>query len=555
MVVSQKIRSIAAFLGIFLVSAGVFTYLEWQPSFKDPDSFYHAKMALLMLDHGTVKDFPWLPFTFLAERFTDHHFLYHVALLPFVSLFGPFLGLKVATVVFAAAAVTAFYGLLRSYQAKWPWLYALILTTSSGFTFRAGLAKAQPLVLALVFVALIVLRKKKFLPIFIVSFLYVWLYGGWPLMLILLGAVLVGDLVTKKFLVSQDAVNTGYLPAGKFQYDNKMTSEFQNDNMMMGRMVSVVSGLAVISGLVAGFVINPYFPGNVRFYWEQIVQITLVGYQSKLAVGGEWYPASFTQILSNSSTGLFILLLALLFLLIAAFWGEVVKKDHPPLNQRVLSGIATSVVLAGLFFNLTIRNSRHIEYFVPFLLFFVALLVSALVEIIDPVALRRRFELQLGPLKLLARYALPTFVFLLAFLAVRDVRAVRALYDNGLAAQRFRSSMAWLSENSEKDAIVFHDSWGDFPMLFYWNDANRYISGLDPTFLYRFDREKYELWKDIATGELTGSIGRAVADGFGAEFVFIKKQAKEFGDRASLDSSLFLAYEDEEAWVFQVLLR
>lgn len=530
MVVSQKLRSIAAFLGIFLVSAGVFSYLEWQPSFKDPDSFYHAKMALLMLDHGIVKNFPWLPFTFLAERFTDHHFLYHVALLPFVSLFGPFLGLKVATVVFAATAVTAFYGLLRSYQAKWPWLYTLILTTSSGFTFRTGLAKAQPLVLVLVFVALIVLRKKNFLPIFVVSFLYVWLYGGWPLMLVLLAASLFGQLTVERF-AGHDSEKK--LQAGRYL---KQTA-------------------AVLSGLAVGFVVNPYFPGNIRFYWEQIVQIALVGHKSKLAVGGEWYPASFTQILSGSGAGFLILFIALLCLLVAACWSEVVKKDRPPLQARILSGIATTVVLAGLFFNLTIRNSRHIEYFVPFLLFFIALLVSALIEIIDLAALRRRFKLQLGPFKVLAQYALPIFFFLLAFLAIRDVRAVRASYDDGLAATRFRNAAVWLGEHAEDEAVIFHDSWGDFPLLFYWNDTNRYISGLDPTFLYRFDREKYELWKDIATGELTGSIGRAVADGFGAEYVFIKKQAKEFGDRASLDSSLLLAYEDEEAWVFQVLPR
>ena len=50
----------------------------------DNDGYYHIKMAYLMRTEGLEAPFPWLPLTILNPReFYDHHFLFHVALIPF----------------------------------------------------------------------------------------------------------------------------------------------------------------------------------------------------------------------------------------------------------------------------------------------------------------------------------------------------------------------------------------------------------------------------------------------------------------------------------------
>jgi hypothetical protein len=87
-----------SFLLIFLTSFIVFAYLQYSEAFADPDSFYHAKMALLARDQGVIKDFPWLQYTVLVNNYTDQHFLYHVILIPFVTFFDPLVGIKLATV-------------------------------------------------------------------------------------------------------------------------------------------------------------------------------------------------------------------------------------------------------------------------------------------------------------------------------------------------------------------------------------------------------------------------------------------------------------------------
>src|SRR3989337_4312435 len=46
----------------------------------------------------------------------------------------------------------------------------------------------------------------------------------------------------------------------------------------------------VFLGLLAGLIINPYFPDNIAFTWQQAVKIGLINYQNIIGVGGEWYP-------------------------------------------------------------------------------------------------------------------------------------------------------------------------------------------------------------------------------------------------------------------------
>ncbi len=56
-----------------------------------------------------------------------------------------------------------------------------------------------------------------------------------------------------------------------------------------------------------------------------------------------------------------------------------------------------------------------------------------------------------------------------------------------------RAAAEWLKNNSRPGEIVFHVNWGQFPELFYWNQHNRYIGGMDPIFQYAYDKGLY--WK------------------------------------------------------------
>jgi hypothetical protein len=91
-----------ALLTLFIFGMSVIQF--GTPDLPDNDGFYHIKLAWLMRTEGLKPDFPWLPMSILNEgEFYDHHFLFHVALIPFT--FGDLLsGAKWAAVLFAALA-------------------------------------------------------------------------------------------------------------------------------------------------------------------------------------------------------------------------------------------------------------------------------------------------------------------------------------------------------------------------------------------------------------------------------------------------------------------
>jgi hypothetical protein len=107
-----------SYVVVFVLSFALFLLYQANSVFADPDSFYHVKMALLMRDQGTIHNFPWLGLTTLGQHYTDQHYLYHVLLIPFVTALPPLIGMKLATVFFAAAFMTTFYWFLRTFGVR-----------------------------------------------------------------------------------------------------------------------------------------------------------------------------------------------------------------------------------------------------------------------------------------------------------------------------------------------------------------------------------------------------------------------------------------------------
>ena len=102
-------KAIAGLL-LFLICLTYFGWLQWQPSFPDPDSFYHIKMSQLMASGQIIiKNFPWLQQTTLKGNYIDQHFLYHLLMVPFVKYFNPFIGAKLFQAILASILILIFY--------------------------------------------------------------------------------------------------------------------------------------------------------------------------------------------------------------------------------------------------------------------------------------------------------------------------------------------------------------------------------------------------------------------------------------------------------------
>jgi hypothetical protein len=96
-------------------------------------------------------------------------------------------------------------------------------------------------------------------------------------------------------------------------------------------------------------------------------------------------------------------------------------------------------------------------------------------------------------------------------------------FEGGFNFSKYQEAMAAARKNSMPGDIIFHSDWDDWPMLFYHNDYNRYIVGLDTTFMYKFSKDLYKKWRDITWGDFVGDPYKIIKDDFGAKIVFIAK--------------------------------
>src|SRR3989344_3174185 len=210
----------------------LFGWLQRHPTILDSDAFYHAKMAQFLSQGIIIKDFPWLPFTILADYYTDHHFLYHVVLAPFVWVFDPLIAMKVAIVVLGVAALLVYFWALRRLGAVGAFWWTILAATSWPFLFRLNLVKALPLSLIIFLVGIVALRENRLKLLAFLSFIYVWTYGGWPLLLVTV-VLYSGILLIVNIKQWRDAI---------------------------------ASFTSALLGSAAGVIINPYFPANIKFY-------------------------------------------------------------------------------------------------------------------------------------------------------------------------------------------------------------------------------------------------------------------------------------------------
>jgi hypothetical protein len=414
------------------------------PNLAGNDGYYHIKMAYLMRTEGLKPPFTWLPLTILNEgAFVDHHFLFHVLLVPFT--FGDLrLGAKIASVIFPALTfLTAWVLLCRqkvTYAALWA---AGLLIVSEAFLYRMSMPRAQSLSLLFLFLGLIFLFEKRYRLLIPLAFLYVWLYNAFPL-LILIGGIytVVIGLVEKRFAWRPLAYIT--------------------------------------TGAVLGLVINPYFPENLIFQFHHIGGKLFD--PTAIRVGNEWYPYDTTQLIENSGPTFIVLMAGILAL------------GFRERRMDVLTG--TSLLLAFLFGAMVFESRRFIEYFPPFVLLFAALAIAPfLAREQGAVGRRRRWA------------APALFAAVLLYSGISTLQGAQHSLQSSKPYQRYALASTWLAANTAPGDHVFQTDWDDFPALFFYNTHNTYTIGLDPTYMEIQDPDLFERWVDIGKGKVDNPSG------------------------------------------------
>lgn len=481
--------------------------------------------------HGIVQTFPWMPFSSLANNYIDHHFLYHVFLFPFVNYIGPFVGSKLATMIIGSSALTVFYVVIRSFRFRAPLFFTSLLAISPSFMFRLSLAKVPGFSIIFILLGLYYLVHKKPVALGIVAFLYVWAYDAWPL----LPFIVLLWTITKVLL----APTLRHEPLSVLSYLRLLFS---------AEYIKPVIG--VVTGTLVGIVVNPYFPANLQFYWLHIIKIGLINYQSKIGVGAEWYPADFFYLLQSQTVIFFICLVAIVLFLLRA--REVVQKKETVRHEELLNVFA-SFIVAGFFLVMTIKSRRNVDYFVPLATIALGSLVTISWRVVPGLINHARYLLKSYTRWLLI---LPVALFLVSIVFVQTQSFIghRRRLLEGYSPTAYQASTTWLKNHLPAKAIIFHTNWDTFPLLFYGNDSSYYIVGLDTTFLYDRDPERYELWQKMVYGEYVGDVVQKIHDTFQTETIFIDKNRNHdiFQQQVEASSKVKKTYEDDVSLIFTI---
>jgi asparagine N-glycosylation enzyme membrane subunit Stt3 len=464
------------------------------PAILDNDGYYHIRWSKILRESAPhLPPFKSLPLTTLNEQsYVDHHFLFHVLLMPFT--FGDLrIGAKLASAVFSSLALTSLFALLVAYNVPYRWLWLAPLAASSEpFLYRMSMTRAPSLSLALLGIGAYLILQRRNIWYGVASFIFVWLYSMFPLMLVMAVAYTIAVYLA-------------------------------------GRRIDMWALLTSFCGIAAGLVANPYFPNNLTLFKEHLLMKVTGNYS--VDVGVEWYPYETWVILSGSAVAFAIYAVAVI-----AFDFRRRTSDVKPLFFLIVS----AVMLLMAF-----KSRRFIEYWPPFAVLFAAFTFSSRGRLAGPGWFKRTRD------RAIAAAAASVAGFALIVGLVANVTEAYADVKSEQDPFAYKGASEWLMANTPPGSMVFNTDWDDFPMLFYYNTHNTYIVGLDPTYLYDRDHDMWKVYAKVTLGQ-EDNPAPIIRDRFGAEYVFTDNEHSDFLDVAESTGDFETVYSDKYTRVLRV---
>lgn len=420
-------------------------------SYDDP--YYHARHSALINETGNLTLVePWLTRHFFNYAPTDPWWGYHVAMAGFIHFLGPVWGSKVFSAGLAALIFAVFYSILRSNQAKRPWLWtALFWASSAPLLSRLLLERPHLLAPSALLLAWWFSVSKKYLALFILFLIYTLIYHQAPLLLTVPMVVMAVECVLRR------------------QLDLKLL-------------------IAGTGGILGGIILHPQSLNYVYVMWVGLWQIFYLRFTGiDLGIGNELVTMAFSAWLRSSLVPLIFYLTAwaLLFAL----------KDKWP-GMRRTSALYSLAAISGAWFLVALAVPRGGEYWLPFAWLFCVLTFHAVRQ--TDAGQEIKHSLQRTVWTKVTRPFVYTGVIGLIAINVFIVGGSIKEQNADLFPEQVKAAAEWLKDNTPSGSVVFYDNWSYWPLMFYYNQHNRYLNGMDPTFMYEYDPKLFWLWRNIS---------------------------------------------------------
>ena len=477
-------------LAVFAVAAVLF---RWQlgrwDGMPDFDGHYHLRVAYWIAHHGLWSDIPWLPFTVLGEKGPDHHWLWHVALVPFTWIGDPAEALRWAAACNGAATVAVIALVMRLLGVPAAPLFAVLAVTAAMLMpYRLLMLRAQNVAVIYMMLAVWAMARGRHKSLAAIALLFLESYHA---AVVLAPMAFIGAAVRSA----------------------------------LERRVVVAPLVAVTAGLAAALLVSPWFPRNIEYLMFHLFFKTphsLIGDQISALIAREWYPPGLASI-GLESWPAHLLLLAAIGML-----GWRRRRDpafRPPADTLIAIGVALLSLL------LYYRAVRFVEYYLPF-----AALAAGLAAR-DAMA-GARFGVR-HAVALVAAAAM-------GLVGIANLQTIRLMPADQLAAVGKR-----LNELGRPGDTVFNSAWSDFMPLVWWADAFRYVNGLDGHYLAYRDPARFAVWLAAGTGAIDAP-ARPIAQAFGARFVVVARQHEPLAEQLKRSPNAVLQLASRDGWLFEL---
>jgi len=454
-----------ALVFLFFLGLNSLVYFSVSGVSSTDDQWFYFKIADLFRVNGwtTITDFKWLYFTNLAQDNLNYGItLYHFFLVPFTIFSDKIFGMKLAGVVFASAVPTLVFYVWKNLQIKKAFLWSLFfyIFISADILWRLFINRSFVLIEGLILLEIYFIHKKKYWPLFFVAMLHTWWHTGtfWvvPMMVILYELI---------------------------RYANS-------------KRIFLKNILAGVVGACVGFIFYP--PHSDQFFssmnptsWIQSLSSYFYGVNTTAAIrhGGEVYKRDFLALFTNN----YFIFIVFVFLIVLNVSLYIYRKKN---NGQDLDENQERVVLREFLFALCILfalgvvavSFRFQDLLLPCLLLGFAVAVQ--------------FFSERGFLKTENAYIRKIIIIsgliFLSYLFVNRLLDLRNSMGDKKSYEKYEKVATWLKENTEKNEIIYNTDWGQAPVLFFYNDWNYYVVGLEPKSLYRYNQELYWLWHNIS---------------------------------------------------------
>jgi len=192
----MKAWAYACWIGAFGLVATWIQLLS--PTYYDSDTGYHLAVARLLRQHGILYEFPWTPFSWLAEHYADKELFFHLLLTPVASL-EPNLAGRIAGAALGTLLLAVLFTILVRERVPSAGFWTLLaLASSSGFVLRFSLLRPHLLSIPLALLIIWAGVRRRWLVLGLSCFLYPLCYTAWHLPLVLLGLAELARLLSER---------------------------------------------------------------------------------------------------------------------------------------------------------------------------------------------------------------------------------------------------------------------------------------------------------------------------------------------------------------------